>query len=325
MHVSFHGIAQQQAQKIKTTLRLITPALAHEILTTMAYPYQRPIDSAHVTRLAFDMTEQRFAPGSSIRIAHLTTPQASYLIDGQHRLSAVVKAQQPILFTQIDETMESEEYLAWVYGKTDTGKKRNAADLYRPLKLEDETALSSTQIRYLAGACELMVNNGMARPGVSNRMNPAERIALLRLYAPVMHQFTDMARHAMPKVKLAIRRSYVVAVAMVTLRYQPYGTTKNGITPNAVDFWQQAFKPNKILDTDPRFFAYTHLTGTQMTTATGITNSTSLVNPEYGARYLIAAFNKYMRHEEIKQKIKILDSKAPVKIEGIDPALDWTA
>ena len=55
---------------------------------------------------------------------------------------------------------------------------------------------------------------------------------------------------------------------------------------------------------------------------TGITRTN--VTAEYGARYLIAAFNKYMRHEEAKQ-IKVLDTRSPVEVEGIDPALDWTA
>jgi hypothetical protein len=320
----FHGIAHQNAKKIQSRTSLIAPERAQEILSAMPYQHQRAIRQEHVLRLASDMREGRFAPGTPIRIAHCGNE--SHLIDGQHRLAAVVKSQTPIVFTVIEEATTDEEYLAWVYGKTDTGQRRSIADLYRTLELTRETGLSSRQINKLSGSVELFTENRFIRPIAGKRLDDVTRIALLRLYAPWMLEFGKIAAASSNSVvRRATERSYVIAVAMVTLRYRPKGRMQNGETPTVEGFWWGALSNDGLRTGDPRKFVYEHLMTTRMTQRMNIvTGSSGLVDAEYGARYLISAFNKYMRHEDVKL-IKVIDSKAPVKIEGIDPALDWTA
>jgi len=324
MIAPFRNIAHQNAQKINATPRLITPDDAREMLATMQYQYQRPIDKGHVARLAKEIEEGRFTPGTPIRIA--TVGDAAFLLDGQHRLSAVVKAQQGVVFTVIEEVAGTADYVAWAYGKTDRGKQRNTADLYRTLDLSEETGLTGTQIIKLSGAVDLLNANRMVRPSMKNRIDDAARVALLRLYAPYMQQWGALTQKTMYDVRRATERSYVVAVAMVLLRYCPVGRTVNDVTPTVEDFWHGALRLTGVqepIDIDPRYHVHLHLQRTKMTTGSA-NPSSGVVSADYGSRYLIAAFNKYMRHETVKL-IRVNDPKSPIVIEGIDPALDWTA
>src|SRR5258708_6776935 len=74
--------------KMKTPkIILLTPELAEKFLENN-HPKNRKIRSAHVARLAKQMTEGKF------RTTHqgIATDKDGFLIDGQHRCHAVVKS-----------------------------------------------------------------------------------------------------------------------------------------------------------------------------------------------------------------------------------------
>jgi hypothetical protein len=310
------------ATKTVSRLALIAPDEAERMLAEMQYPHQRPIDKGHVSRLAADMTAERFFSGTPLHIAY--TPTQRYLLDGQHRLSAVVKAQRAIAFTVIEHTVSTLDSLAWMYGKTDTGKRRTAADLYRPLGLAEETGLTSSDINVLSAALDLLGENRFRRSAKERQLNAVNRVSLLRSYAPAMRELNTLRHGIDPAIWRSMNRSYAIAVAIVTLRYGTPGLEKDGITPTPQDFWRGALT-NEAKGLDPRALVVRHFDSTRMRIDKQ-TGTTSIAVAE-GARILVALYNRYMRHETIKAMPRISDVNYdnPVKIEGIDPALDWTS
>ena len=96
-------------------LRTITPDIAKEML--LKNTNNRPVSEKHVRRLAKEITEDRWQlNGDTIRF------NGTRLVDGQHRLLAVVKSGKAIE-TLVVDGLESD-----VFKTIDIGKIRSNGD-----------------------------------------------------------------------------------------------------------------------------------------------------------------------------------------------------
>lgn len=96
---------------------VITPIEARRLLANTP-AHQRRMNQAHVRRLAQDMREGRWVEESPVPIIVTGTDQ---VIDGQHRLAAIVEADRPV--TMVVARTDHPDLFAVV----DQGMKRNAA------------------------------------------------------------------------------------------------------------------------------------------------------------------------------------------------------
>lgn len=111
---------------------LITPAKAKEYLE--ANVGNRQIRSARIAQLAKDIVEDRWMEDTAecIKIA-----DTGRILDGQHRLYAIVKANKPVychIATGLNEK---------VFKVIDTGAVRNATDIFRIDKIKNDKNLPS--------------------------------------------------------------------------------------------------------------------------------------------------------------------------------------
>ena len=158
----FEGIALANGRRGTSEDVRIGPDQAAEMLETMKYPYQRKISKPHVQMLAQEMLHGRFTGSTQIRLASFQGRK--YLIDGQHRLSAVVQSGTSQWFSVVSEDAPSPEYIAWQYGVTDSNKVRKFLDLTSTLNLPERLDMTSKHIRYLAAAVDILMG-GMDRSG----------------------------------------------------------------------------------------------------------------------------------------------------------------
>jgi hypothetical protein len=301
--VCIHNLGHADAEKITSTVRLIGPQEAAQMLDTMKYEYQRNIDRSHVAALVNEMIADRFIKGTTIRIAYLDGE--AHIIDGQHRLSAVVSSKKPQIFTVIEETAPDADHIAWAYGNIDTGRVRSASDLYRPMGLHAQLDLTSRQINALSAAVDIIFG-GMIRVTKVKRSSKSEKMRLMELYAPFMKEYNAIVSHAPSTI--AIRRAYVVAVGVLSLRFST--SSPNGASTSL--FWRGVATDDRLESKDPRKVVHKHL---MLTTMRGDAFGTR-VSSAYGARYIATCYNAYMKGES-RVMAKVLDETAPFKMTGI--------
>jgi hypothetical protein len=302
------------AKEIVSTVRLIGPQEAAHMLETMKYKYQRTINRTHVKALAEEMIAGRFVDATTIRIAYLGSD--SHLIDGQHRLSAVVMAKKPQIFTVLEEVASDADYIAWAYGNIDTGRGRSYGDLFRPIGMQDRTGLTATQVNNLSAAVDILIG-GMVRATPGNRATKADRVRIVELYAPYMQEYASLSRNAPKTVARALNRGYVIAVAMVSLRWR---TKAAGFSTEL--FWSGVATDDRLAAKDPRKAVHKHLSNTTMRGGVAHVNGSSTTTA-YGARYIANCYNAYLTGKERSQS-KVPDETAPFKMIGVpsDPR-EW--
>jgi len=311
--VHMRDVGRTDAKEIASTVRLIGPQEATQMLDTMKYEHQRAVSKPHVAVLAKEMTAGRFVGGTTIRIAYLAND--AYLIDGQHRLNAVVASKKPQIFTVLEENAPSVDYIAWAYGNLDTGRRRSPSDLYRPMGLQDQLDLTVWQVNSMSAAVDVLIG-GMIRAKPGARADRAERMRIITLYAPYMREFATLTSGAPDTVSRSLKRGYVIAVAMVSLRWR----SENNKGFSTALFWRGAATDDRLSAKDPRKVAHKHLlTTTMRTEASG--NKT--VSSARGARELANSYNAYMGGKE-RGHVTISDETAPFKMFGVpsDPR-EW--
>jgi hypothetical protein len=158
---------------MKTEEIIITPEIAADWLSNRN-PRNRSINSAHVASLAKDMEAGRWKMhGQPIQFS-----VDNILLDGQHRLAAILKSGVPIKSLVVTELPSD------VFSVIDTGKRRSAADT---LLLEGE----KNTVR-LAAALALVHNYMTGRGYGEVRYTTTEVQELLQKYPGVR----DSIRHA---------------------------------------------------------------------------------------------------------------------------------
>lgn len=112
--------------------QLVTPDFALDLLQSNVS--NRRINEYVVTRYSNDMKEGRWKTDT---VEVLKVSKSGKLLDGQHRLSAVVKSKTPVFF-----------HIAYglddcIFDVLDTGKTRNATDVFKIKGIKNECTIPS--------------------------------------------------------------------------------------------------------------------------------------------------------------------------------------
>lgn len=134
---------------MKTTFELITPERAKELLKKNSI--NRPLNKSLVYEYARQMRNKLWYEytGESIKIADDGT-----LIDGQHRLAALIEADVNLSF-KIDYGIPKE-----AFSYIDIPKKRTAADIFAIMNIHNYTNISAGIRRYFTLKSGRVIGNG---------------------------------------------------------------------------------------------------------------------------------------------------------------------
>lgn len=303
-----------------TFAQVVTPAEARHMLDTMKYTNQRPVRWSKVEDYANEILSGTFRELTQIFIA---VYHGQYVIlDGQHRLNAVVKADKSYLFAIVQKEVNSEDEMSHIYSTTDQGLRRTAGDVYGAHALGQEFGLGKTMLDAFGAGIKFMVNG-------CQTMNAVIRydtvIPYMRIYAQFLQRYQDITTEAAPAQSMyaQCKRSSTIAIALLSLRFSTPKAEQAG-KPNAVhDFWLGTLKDDGLHQGDPRKAANQHLTLTR-TTASRTAQQRYIVSQSYSVRYLGSCLNAYIKGESLRYA-KVFDESAPLNIYGVpsDPALWW--
>lgn len=309
----------QRKREPVTFVQLITPADAAHMLETMKYEHQRPTRNGKIEVYAADMRAGKFRELTQIFIA--IYHGRYFLLDGQHRLKAVVQADMPILFTVVEKDADSEEELAHLYSTTDQGIRRTAGDVYGAYALGEEFGLGKTMLDAFGAGIKFMIN-GCLYVNVSIRHDSI--IPHMRLYAPYIQDYQALIHEGnVSQGMLAqCKRSSTIAAALLSLRFSAPKADR-AARQSVRDFWIGAFKDDGLRQGDPRKAANQHLMLSRMT-ASRTASQRNIVSQAYSVRYLGNCLNAHIKGESLRYA-KVPDEHAPINIYGTpsDPAQWW--
>lgn len=116
-------------QKMTTHQVMFTPIKAGSDLASHNYIGQRSIRKQHVNYLAHEILEGRFRPGTAI--AFCRTPEGKqHLVNGQHTLSAIVRAGRNIVLTVEQYFCKNMQEVAAIFATYDRQRTRSPSDIY---------------------------------------------------------------------------------------------------------------------------------------------------------------------------------------------------
>ena len=304
---------------LETYVTEITPETAAEWIEGMQYKYQRPFRKHHVGYLAEEMRRGNFVQGTLVRVA--TYQGRQLLIDGQHRLRAVVESNMPQVFTVLEVQSDTEDDVAWQYGNTDIGMRRTASDLYSALELTEEFGLTKTDVNYLSSALMFMSDGCIRIDGTSKSFHRDDIVARMRIYAPCMREYVALIAGGEHRMRVAAMRGATLSIALLTLRFSTSLAERRG-DPSVPDFWRGVVFDDGIQIGDPRKVANRHLLNTAMNNNS--TRASHITTPPYSARFITNCFNAYAKRRELLLT-RVLDSRAPLNLYGVpsDPSLWW--
>ena len=117
--------------------KLVTPSYAKQLLESNTK--NRSVNDIIVNRYAKDITEGNWKEdtGEAIKIS-----KTNVILDGQHRLYAIVKANTSAYLHVITDLDDS------VFDVLDTGKPRSAVDVFKIQGIKQENTIPSIIVRY---------------------------------------------------------------------------------------------------------------------------------------------------------------------------------
>lgn len=276
-------------------IQTITPLVAAELLSTAAYEHERTLRAQWVKYLAEEMKRGSFKQDTVIEIVKRGDTKKSVLVDGYHRLNAVIQSNLSCRFVVIESEVKDADEIARMYYRIDRGLPRTTADQMRVLGIEKEFDLKPYQIRRLSAAVP-WIDSGWKSSGL---MHPDDRERLVREYAEECGLYFVSIAGRLTEMKSAFERAATLSVGLVTLKYsvERYGT-------KVEEFWEGVAMDNELASTDARKWAFRHLLTTGMSGGEP-SEGKETRTPRYSSRYLAACFNAYVAGRGMKQKPKI--------------------
>lgn len=219
----------------------ITPEVASEILDHEMFDRQRKVRRYHVIYLSRLMQAGDFQP-SEIKFA-VTPDGRRHLINGQHRLLAIVPCGMPqtVLITTV--SAHSMAHVSALYSAEDRGLSRTLADTYGAHDLATAIGLPQHFLARATGAMPLLELGFSPRP-TGYRMLDTKRIRMLTDWSDELRSWIEIVGPYGPGTSGAGRfnRAAVIAVGLVTLRFQKDG---------ASHFWKTAVENDGLKKGEP--------------------------------------------------------------------------
>lgn len=200
----------------------IGPELAERILAETNYSRQREVKPYRLHRHITCINRDQWDPDCSIRFKVLDGKLI--LVDGQHRLTALVKTGAAKTFIVVYSDAASEDEIHTVYSRIDVDGNRSIADV---LAAADPTAgrdISFETRRNGYWAMEDLANDfphKKLKVGENDLVTKEDRVVCMTFWLNELEQFDQIVRAGQSSLRKRLRTPGVVAVALATLKHQP--------------------------------------------------------------------------------------------------------
>ncbi len=307
-----------KSAKLSSQYQFVTPATAERWLSEYQYEFQRRLTLPMVDKWVNIIQRGDFMQDKEIKV--VLYDRHRYLVNGQHRLNAIVKSGVGQYFNITTVTVDTPEELAAIYNTEDMNKPRSFDDVVRTRRLPELTGLTRSQLIKVS-PCVAYIANGFIRK--SERRFDYHSVAdeIVKTYALPAESFFDAINDGASKKFNHLARSSVLSVGIVT--FLQSAKRIPGGEQFIIDFWRGLAADDGLRRGDPRKVALEHIITTQMPAGTAGAPGRETVSPEYQSRYVANCFNKWVEGKTYsdargKPSSNISDPFAPIKILGSD-------
>lgn len=270
----------------------VTPAVAAVWLERMHFPNQRTVRERHVEYLAEEIKAGRF------RLSTLDIRECGdrdYLVNGQHRLHAVVRAGRAVEFAVVRRRVSDFEEAARDYATFDRGMVRTHTDGLLGYGLTAETGLTAKQLGRLSSCAPFIVGGfrSFSRNTVASTQARAEFIRAW--VGPALHACSVIGESNLERVR-KLYNGPCYSVALVTFRYAP---------ERAETFWGRVAANDGLHQGDPEMALIEFTAGRAMYSG----------RQSYTARAVATCWNAAYQGRSLRH-VKVMDPNAPIRIAG---------
>ncbi len=290
----------------------VSPDMATQWLETMQYEHQRSVRQEHVEYLAEEMRRGRFVQGTQIHVVQWEDQRV--IVDGQHRLWAIVESGIAQHFSILRTKVERKEDIAWIYGNTDIGMRRTGTHLLGALELDTETGCTKTEIRHLNGAISFMATGCLRNSHGPLAIHKDDMVRFIRLYAPFGRAYFKALDGCGDLLTKRSSRAATLGIALLTWRFAKPVAESHG-EPSVEDFWKGAVFDDGVQIGDPRKMVNRHLL-TVLVGSGGAAVAGDVVSSAYSARLIASCFNAYMERRTLT-KAMVRDAQSPLRLHGV--------
>lgn len=303
--------------RISSQYQLVTPATAKQWLENCRYPLQRKLRKDRIAMYAEIMRRGDWVQDKELKFACMDGKL--YLVNGQHRLSAIVASGLPQMFNVITVHVGDNEQLAAIYNTEDNNIIRTFDDVVRTTLLPNVTGICRSDLSTLKAAVVYINDNfGVRRTKIDSWLIASQ---IEKIYHEPFSYFLEAISGASEKrfsrTKKKFQRASVVSVAIVTYMesVKQFGFSK-------VDaFWSGAAKDDGLKRGDPRKVMIEHITNTSMPSGRASMGGEDVVSAAYQSRYVASCFNRWIDGVDFLTDKRysgprISDALAPISIAG---------
>lgn len=234
----------------------LTPEGARVILEHLNFPGQRKIkEETRVFSHSYRIIKGDWLEGHVITFAELPDGRI-WLMDGQHRLTAISKCGQNVAVTIRVVPVENEREAGEFYAGFDMASSvRTEAEVIEATGTAKKAGLSPKVTKAVAEASPILSNNMEPIAGAAMRKNVAlfqqsARMDAVSDWATEARIFEQITSKAKRQLRERLLKSGPMAVALYTLRHQP---------ARAKEFWTGLAENDGLRANDPRSALYADL------------------------------------------------------------------
>lgn len=285
----------------------VTPEQAETWLTKYKADVQRPIRQKWVTELTEIMQRGEFDRNSTIQLRELNGE--IHLVDGRHRLNAVIKSGTTQSFIMIADQVADEQQLLDAFRRRNESALVTKADYYAAMKLDLETGLSRTQLNKVSGAVPFIYDR--FRVGSNRDLALDKRVDLIRHYAESAGDYFEAILPAGDLMAPKLRWAAVIAVGLITFdeSVKTYGRDA------VFAFWEGVARMTNAYPNDPRGVLERNLMVTVPSRGNAaVKPGEEMRSPMYTARYAANCFNAWVEGRTINRAV--VDVGKPITIRG---------
>jgi hypothetical protein len=241
--------AQSQSLVLSTLLKdnhavlNVTPELAQIILRDANYEEQRNLRHVFIETHAETMRRGEWISGKQLHFARLNG--RLILVDGQNRIHAVIMSEQTIQFQAIVTDVKNADELRVLYRRLDRNVAvRTTADSLSaegiPQRYDLEQGIAASTLNAV-----MIIRNGFTKKltgSAYSRRSDDEKLRVAEPWWPFAQMYQDAISEAGFGIRKRLKASSVMAVALVTLRYQE---------AKADEFWRAVSRGDSPEKGDP--------------------------------------------------------------------------
>lgn len=297
---------------------VVTPDMAKQWLSDYRYPLQRRPRKDKISMYAAIMRRGDWVQDKEIKLVQLNGK--TYLVNGQHRLMAIMDCGLPQMFNVATVKVYTEEQLAAIYNTEDNNIGRTFDDVVRTTLLPNTTGISQSDLIKLKAA--IIYINGRFGVDRKVRMDSWEIVSQIEnVYHEPYSQFLESISGASERrnirMKRKLQRASVLSVALVTYMEsaKQFGFAKID------EFWGGAADDDGLRRGDPRKVMLEHIANTAMPTGRPSREESDTVSAAYQSRYVASCFNRWIEGSDFlmdkrSSGPRISDAGAPISIAG---------